>query len=153
MGWLNAGMNMSYDPNTGILFGADGLPRGSLNRHGYVTVRIGPKRVSAHRLAWMLHYGCWPAGQVDHINGVRTDNRIANLRIVDAVTNAENRKRANSNSKSGYLGVSWSAQSRKWIAQINSKGRRVYLGSFVCPMAAHERYLEAKRLLHSGCTI
>lgn len=95
---------------------------------GYLTGRLFAKHQSAHRVVWCWHHGEWPE-QIDHINGVRQDNRIENLRAADAVLNAKNMRRSNRNT-SGILGVSWSRRDKKWVAQIRAEGRMMWLGAF-----------------------
>src|SRR5690349_4205586 len=64
-----------------------------LNRTGYLRATIKKRQIAAHRLVWVLHYGSWPTGCLDHINGCRTDNRIENLRDGPVSVNARNRAR------------------------------------------------------------
>lgn len=85
--------------------------------------------VTAHRVAWAIHYGIWPEGWIDHINGDPTDNRIANLRIVNAQGNARNCARSRRN-KSGVTGVCWTPGMAKWHAQIYHAGANRHLGWF-----------------------
>lgn len=83
----------SVDPRAGIVYGAQGEPVGGLCADGYV--RLGQHSEGsqyAHRLIWEAVHGPMPAGYwIDHVNGVRSDNRICNL---DAVTPQENLLRA-----------------------------------------------------------
>lgn len=83
--------------------------------------------VYAHRVAWAMHHGEWPSGEIDHINGDGLDNRIENLRCV---TRQENMKNTcvRSNSTSRITGVSWCKRKRKWRAYISWQGRQVFLG-------------------------
>lgn len=118
----------------------------------YVSICYRGVRVMAHRLAWAFKNGRWPDGQIDHINGDKSDNRITNLREVTASINSQNQKRPKASNKTGFLGVSPS----KWgtfVAQINIGGERAYLGTYKTPEQAHAVYLEAKRKHHQGCTI
>jgi hypothetical protein len=80
-----------------------------------------------------------PAGEVDHINGVRADNRIANLRLATMSQNRANAKRRSDN-RSGLKGVSWCAPRSKWRAQIKTGGRSQHLGLFGSAEAAHAAY-------------
>ncbi|MDA6684686.1 HNH endonuclease signature motif containing protein [Escherichia coli] len=81
----------------------------SINSDGYLMIMINGKAYPAHRLAWLIVYGTMPDGFIDHINRVRTDNRISNLRLVTHSENMQNRK-IQKNNKSGYRGVSWDAK-------------------------------------------
>lgn len=109
------------------------------NRDGYLCGAIGGRQYLAHRVAWATYYGEWPDGQMDHINGIRNDNRIANLRVVTAFENQKNRGIPNG-SKSGVLGVSWRARSKSWQVYICVDGRRIYVGSYqTIPEAAAAR--------------
>lgn len=103
---------------------------------GYNRGYLNGKNVMAHRAAWFLVYGEWPA-QIDHINGDRQDNRIENLR---AVTNKENSRNAKTpkNNTSGVCGVTWHKASGKWMAGIRVDGKRKHLGLFRAKRAAAE---------------
>jgi hypothetical protein len=59
--------------------------------HGYETIGIKGKNYKSHRLAWMYVYGKWPEIEIDHINRIKTDNRICNLRDVTRSINNLNR--------------------------------------------------------------
>ena len=99
----------------------------SINSDGYLMIMINGKAYPAHRLAWLIVYGTMPDGFIDHINRVRTDNRISNLRLVTHSENMQNRK-IQKNNKSGYRGVSWDAKYGKWRARINASGKCINLG-------------------------
>lgn len=83
----------------------------------------------AHRVAWAMYYGAWPKNEIDHKNGIRSDNRISNLRDVSTAINARNRFRSGLNT-SGFNGVSWNKKARKWEAYVKIDGKRKYLGYF-----------------------
>lgn len=119
----------------------------------YWFIKIQGREIRAHRLAWLYVYGEMPKEYIDHINGIKTDNRILNLRDVDQTINVQNLKKAQKNSKSGFLGVRRQTKSNKWIAEIGVNSKRKYIGQFETPELAHEAYLAAKRILHEGCTI
>jgi len=96
-------------------------------RVGYLQGRIFDWPYLAHRVAWAVHFGEWPAGEIDHINGAKDDNKIANLRNASRVENARNQSVPRDN-KSGHIGVSF--ETGKWRAQIMADGRRKHLGLF-----------------------
>lgn len=145
-----------YDPASGVLTRiSTGKAISGVSQCGYIQVRIWPKKFLAHRVAWFLHFGQWPSGMIDHINGNPIDNRIANLRIADSRTNNQNKRRAQKNNQSGLLGAKLRKRggSKPYDAEINHHGIRTYLGSFATAQEAHEAYLVAKRRIHEGCTI
>lgn len=147
-----------YDPETGVFTwkrnkGRDakaGDEAGCIHKNGYRRIGVCGALVYAHRLAWLMHYGSYPASQIDHINGIKHDNRIANLRDVSALINSQNKKPAMPNSKSGVLGVFSDADAKFWAAQIRFKGRTVRVGGFSSIEDAHAMYLDLKRRLHDG---
>lgn len=87
---------------------------------GYLHGNIHNRRVKAHRVAWLVVHGEWPDGQIDHINGDRSDNRISNLRVVSDAENKRNAKLYSTN-KTGVPGVSWDRARGKWQAQCLRK--------------------------------
>lgn len=96
---------------------------------GYWHGRFCGQDMYAHRVVWMLHYGEWPKECIDHINGIRTDNRIENLRGVSKRVNLKNSKRRVDN-KTGVTGVSFDANRCRYNASIRINGKDVYLGRF-----------------------
>lgn len=125
---------------------------GSKHRTGYLYAMLDRKTYAAHRLAWLYVFGEWPRGHIDHINSIKSDNRLCNLRDVDRLTNAQNERRARRNNKSsGLLGVS--GEGGRFRALIRVGGVLQHLGTFETPQQAHNAYLTAKRELHAGCTI
>jgi hypothetical protein len=117
-----------YNKNTGII-SRRGLVAGGKNTHGYWQIGFKNKTYLAHRLAWILHYGDWPSGNIDHINGNKLDNRIVNLRVATQAENLKNRALAKKNT-SGCHGVEWHKVAKKWTARITHNGTREYLGIF-----------------------
>lgn len=100
-------------------------------RHGH----IFGKKHKAHIVGWALHYGYWPDGEIDHINGDASDNRIANLRIVSRQENCKN-VGISARNTSGKMGVSWSKARKKWQSFITINGRIRSLGRYECFAAA-----------------
>lgn len=142
----------TYDPLTGILTSkAKGRQVGSLG-DGYLKVYVGSgNKPAVHRIAWLLVHGTLPA-QIDHINGDRQDNRLANLREVVGWSNQQNVRRPTVRNKLGVLGVSSSGYGR-FFATITSKGKTVHLGTHDTAELAHAVYVKAKRELHAGNTL
>lgn len=152
---------VSYDPETGAFrwrsdrycgrnlnrkMACAGDAVGSINALGYHIVRFGKKDYSAHRLAWLYVHGKWPQ-ELDHVNGDRSDNRIANLRECTSSQNKANQK-IRSDSTSGLKGVFKQAGCNSWYSRIRKNGKLVYLGSFPTPELAHAAYARAAREIH-----
>ena len=97
--------------------------------NGYITVGILTEQYRVHRLAWLYVYGEWPVKYIDHINQIRDDNRICNLRCVDDLENSRNKKQYKRN-KSGIVGVNWSNKRNKWEAYISISSKTISLGRF-----------------------
>ena len=148
-----------YNPETGDLVWKErpamrikaGTLAGNINSGGYLSVQVKGKKRPAHRIAWFLYYGTWPKNDIDHINGIKTDNRIVNLRDVASVVNFQNQRKPRKNNKSGFLGVS--KKGNRWVAQIQVDGRRTHLGSFEKPEDAYASFLEARRKFYLGNTL
>jgi hypothetical protein len=135
---------LDYNPATGVFkwklsyrMRRKGLVAG--RRHGgwYWCIRVDSREYLAHRLAWLYVYGRWPLDQIDHINGIRFDNRIANLREATNSQNKQNRKPKVAGLKGVYR------QKNRWRARITINRRCLYLGTFSTPEAASAAYREA----------
>ncbi|MEP9387159.1 HNH endonuclease signature motif containing protein [Mesorhizobium sp. KR9-304] len=125
-----------YDRETGALnwrVARPGAPKGALvgtrSSHGYTQVEVDYRLYKAHRVIWLLMTGNWPTHQVDHINGMRADNRWKNLREATPLQNSRNRRPSKS-STSGRVGVTFIKASSKWQAYIGIDSRTVSLGHF-----------------------
>lgn len=118
--------------------------------HGYLQVTIDNSVYYAHRLAFLYVNNVWPK-VIDHINGIKTDNRIINLRSVSQKTNIENVKNARRHNSNKMLGVY--ASKDKFQSKISVNGVCIYLGRFQTKEDAHQAFLQAKRKFHDGCTI
>lgn len=149
----------SYDAATGMVTrkvnrgsrGLAGAQVGSDDLHGYKTVRINRRSYKIHRLVWLMTYGEWPVGDIDHINGNRSDNRLSNLRDVPRGVNLQNQSKAQNNKSTGVLGVYRDGSS--FYSRISVDNKSIHLGTFQTIGEAHSAYLTAKRKLHPGCTI
>lgn len=119
-------------------------PLGSDNGFGYLRITVLGKSYYAHRLAWLYVYGKWPKNEIDHINGVKNDNKIKNLRDVSGIANLQNKLKCQKNSKSQTLGVSWHKKAKKWQAHVCVYKQRKYLGLFNSIEEAHQKYIEEK---------
>lgn len=154
---------LHYDHETGVftwLVATNGRRRvgeraGHTNPYGYVRIKVDRVLYSAHRLAWLWMTGAWPTEeQIDHRNGVRSDNRWVNLREVSRSINLQNRRTPNrKNISTGLLGVSQRNSGQGFQARIRFENKEKRLGTFPTAELAHQAYLAAKRQLHPGCTI
>lgn len=151
---------LDYEPDTGLFRWRVrtsksvrvGDVAGSPTSNGYTRLRLNGVEYLAHRIAWLCVNGEHPTKLIDHIDGNKQNNAIANLRLVSMSENVQNQKRAMSHNKTGFLGVSHHGKN-VFRAAINIGGKGVYIGSFKTPEAAHAAYLTAKREFHSACTI
>lgn len=161
---------LRYDPETGRLYwlprplemfantgcgGAEGnaarwngkcagKPALTAKCRGYYHGPIFRQKYYAHRVAWALHYGAWPEGEIDHINHDHADNRIANLRVVSRQENCLNQPQPRTNS-SGVTGVYWDKNRKLWLAAIQVDGRARHLGRFADIQAAIQVRKAAER--------
>lgn len=149
---------LDYDPETGIFTwiakrgrGAAGGVAGWVETTGYRRILVAGKKFKEHRLAWAMVHGEFPNSDIDHINGIRDDNRIVNLRLATRSQNAQNLRGPTSLNKTGFLGVR--KNGNRWNAVITIDKQYIYLGCFKTPERAHQEYIEAKRVLHEFCTI
>jgi hypothetical protein len=147
---------LRYDADTGRFFWfhrRGNVPAGTEtglcnNGKGYRVIGWCNRIHVAHRMAWAIYYGEWPAQDIDHINGDRADNRICNLRLATRGENMQNAKTPVHNS-SGHRGVHWHAGAKKWRAVIWKDKSPHHLGFFDDITDAAEAYRAAKLRLHS----
>jgi hypothetical protein len=151
---------LHYDENTGVFTWKNSIGRvksgsvaGSKDVRGYLKIGLKGKNYSAHRLAWFYKYGFFPLNEIDHVNGIRSDNKISNLREASRVDNNQNRRIAHSSNKTGFLGVCFHKKANKFQATIRINKAIKHLGYFDSAEKAHEVYLSAKRKHHEFCTI
>ena len=129
---------LNYDPETGVFKrkinsgkAKIGDVAGGINGSGYICIRINSVKYRAHRLAWLYVHGKFPDNQIDHINRIKTDNRIENLRDVTQSVNAKNRDLP-SNNTSGHIGVKWNKKQQAWKVAV-CQG---HYGRFKCKLDA-----------------
>ena len=139
---------LNYDSDTGIFtwkiyrggLAKVGDKAGKVEAYGHCRIKVNGKLYLTHRLAWLYVYGSWPDKDIDHINRIKTDNRIANLRTATRSENAQNTG-IRKNNTSGAIGVSWKASVGKWRAYITKDYTQIYLGHY----ASKEEALVARQ--------
>lgn len=136
---------LTYDPSTGLFRWAvkrSGVRYGEIagSFHDYCRIRINRLEYKAHRLAWLYVHGRWPVGDIDHINGNPSDNRIENLRECSHAQNLTNTKLRSDNT-SRMKGVGKIRNLNLWRATF--RGR--HIGCFKTPEEAFAAYAEAAR--------
>lgn len=154
---------LTYDPETGVFTWKARTGRGSnrtqlkptagsVSDQGYILFNVGGKLHRAHRVAWLMTHGEWPPATIDHINRVRSDNRLCNLRLATRGENQQNLSIRIDN-KSGHKGVFWYEALRKWMAYINCNGQRVTLGYFQDKSEAIAARQKAERELFTHAVV
>lgn len=145
---------LHYDPDTGVFTWLQpgkrrlvGFTAGTVNSRGYLYISIGGKQYRAHRLAWLYMTGEVPENEIDHRNGIGTDNRFANLRKATRSQNKANSATYKSNS-SGCKGVGFDKATGRWKARVQVNGKRISLGYFDSPESAYAAYCEAATKFH-----
>lgn len=138
----------NYDPETGSLIWRTSPAIRRLGKEagtesgGHRKVFLLGKQYEVHRVIWAMVTGEWPSTQIDHKNLDGTDNRWGNLRLATKSQNAMN-TRIRKDNKSGYKGVFWDKNLRKYRADIRLPTLRKHLGLFDDPKLAHEAYAKA----------
>ena len=143
-----------YNPLSGLLTNnitrnnnaKKGAIAGSRDGQGYLLVSLKNTLYKAHRIAWLLSHGSIDATlTIDHIDGVRDNNRLKNLRLV---THQHNNWNVTKAAGKWPLGVSWHKNRNKFRASIRANNKTVHIGYFDCPDEAHQAYLAAKKIHH-----
>jgi hypothetical protein len=142
---------LNYEPETGKFFWKVsvkgrkiGEQAGRVMQKGYRQLCVDYKQYLEHRLAWFYVYKQWPKYQIDHINEIKTDNRICNLRDVGQTTNLLNQSNPQKNNNSGFRGVCFFKGNGKYRAQLMISGKQHHLGYFDTAENAYQAYLSAK---------
>jgi hypothetical protein len=146
---------LAYDPATGLFTWrkARGTKQknaiaGSQNAKRYIEISVYGTLYKAHRLVWLYEYGCFPVGELDHINRIPSDNRRVNLQIATRSQNTQNTG-LQRNNVSGHRGVGWNKQRQKWRARISINGKNTYLGWFNTIENAIVAYTTAAKIHHA----
>ena len=145
---------LSYDPETGLFTwlvtsrnGWVGKTAGCLKKNRHIAIKLDGKHYQAHRLAWLYMTGVWPDSIIDHEDLDGSNNRWRNLRVATQSQNRCNTLKPLKNN-SGFKGVSWYKRTNSWRAQIGIGGRKIALGFFDTPEAAHAAYCKAAAIHH-----
>lgn len=120
---------------------------GTCQNSGYRAGMLKGKLHYEHRLIWLYIHGIWPKEHIDHINGIKDDNRIENLRECTVQQNQFNKK-SKKDSSSKYKGVHWCKRDKRWVAQYRYKSKQYRVGYYECEVEAAEDYRKATEHLH-----
>ena len=144
---------LEYQPETGLFFWKkkrNGISVGQLaggkDRDGYIRIRIDNVKYAAHRLAWMYIHNDFPKNFIDHINGIKSDNRICNIRDVTRSENMQNLFKPQG--RNIYIGVYKNQNANTWYSKIEINGKQIRLGTFKTPEEANIAYKKAKLIYH-----
>ena len=132
-----------YNPVTGEMFSRRTSRSTGWFENGYLQITLKGKNYKLHRLIWMYLHNRWPDEMIDHINDIKTDNRLCNLREVTAQQNAQNKCQINA--VSGLKGVV-PASNGRWKSQIGHNRKTIYLGTFDTKEEAYEIYCKAAQV-------
>jgi hypothetical protein len=129
--------SLSYNPETGEFRWKKrpsnsvrmDRPAGAILKNGYRRLVVQNYQFYAHHAAWYLVHREWPDQMIDHANGDRADNRLANLRLATQAQQNYNMLPGSLN-RSGVRGVCWHAKGGYWRAYITANRRQKFLGNF-----------------------
>ncbi|ELE9679725.1 HNH endonuclease [Enterobacter kobei] len=144
---------IDYNAETGVLTAKvnfsgrqAGSVIGSQTWQGYYAFSLFGKKCFAHRLAWLLHYGEWPSQPIDHINGIKTDNSIRNLRLCSLSQNQFN-KPTQKNNTTGVKGVYWNKRDKRYVASVQFNGKKYSAGHHKDIESAKEEVMKLREKL------
>lgn len=138
-------LGYTYNPETGKFYGKRGFEVGFLRKEGYIGLYTPNfKHLQAHHYAWFYVYGNVDFEQLDHINRIKTDNRICNLRIATHQLNQFNRN---------FKGYWFDKKRKKYKTSIMLNNKSVYQGYFDTEDEAKLKYLELKQIYHNATKI
>lgn len=126
-------------------------PAGSTDPEGYRVITVNGKTYRRHRLVW-AYFNCDPGNmEIDHLNGVKGDDRLENLRLATRRENSWNT--TYKTNKSGAPGVCWHARDKKWRVSIKDQGINKHLGYYSDLQEAQKAYIEASRSIHGSFSV
>lgn len=149
---------LTYDPQTGEIrsrIGRGGRTKagklsGDFGERGYLRINIRGKYFYGHRIAWCMKTGEWPDRFIDHIDGDKSNNAWSNLRLATKSQNGANmgKRYRRGRATSHFKGVSWSAGSGSWRAQLTKDKKSYCIGNYRTELEAHEAYIRAAEKMH-----
>lgn len=136
-----------YDAETGDLYDIKtGKKKACVVKRGYYYIHVGDKQLRAHRIAWMIAKGDIPSGMViDHINGIRTDNRLVNLRLIDTKSNSQNMVKR---MRKHNLPCGVTIKKGKFRARVKVNSKHIVVGNYATEYEAGLAYIQAKLKYH-----
>jgi len=120
---------------------------GNINSKGYSRATLNKKTYKTHRLIWLYVYGYLPEKEIDHINRIKHDNRISNLRLATRSENMRNNPK-NIKNTSGYKGVSWDKYNNCWQCSTKVNGKTIRKSCFKTPQDAYMAYKDLALKYH-----
>jgi hypothetical protein len=150
---------LDYNPETGIFIHKlspngrikKGHIAGTSGKDTYVKIKINFTLFLAHRLAWLYIHGYFPENDIDHVNRIKNDNRIINLREASRSCNIRNAS-IRSDNKTGITGIYYDSKHNRWVAGITINGNSQYIGRFkTLAEAAYARWTAEKKYNFPNC--